>query len=364
MPKIFLVIFLLINIVFNGVVYANSSEDKQEKNPTLLISSNQEDKVKITLSSLNQNISFLSPDYKNITVDKPFIEKGKFLEWLKNKHQQGEYLDIPEELIKSLTEEELNNLITTELAIKIMSLLNEDLVVMNEAMDKDVTNNTTENMLNFEPVSITEYGDIYNLPKETELSIMDSIKQYSEEKKEALAILALGGTLGLLLLKQGKTLLKYESQSYREYRHNRMNDLKEEFKKDCQEKELINIKKGKIDKIVATDKEFWKFYKKNNSFTNNDNLKNLAEEALYTGTTQQQMKNFVKENNKAWNNIEKNSEVMCKDFDKQISQKYNQDIRTDRKKILKVCEKSKIHEAPSIKENIDNFATLAEETQK
>jgi len=358
MEKIFIIAFLLFNI-FNNIALANSSiqqQNKEEKQMTTTVVDNNKETEDITLGVENKPLPLFSSQ-KNKEYYTPLqIDKNKFLKWLAVQHNQGKYLELTEEMINSLTEEEFQNLITTEAFIKeLMPVANENFKNYSKSISIGEEYSASDN-LKMKDFDIEGYKNLYGLSEEKANSLIESIKQYTEEKKEALALVALGGVGGLALLKKGKELLDTEDT---------------EDKKERQR--ILRMYK---EANMYSDNTFEENYKNDYQYglSVEDNLRNITEVALNTGIAQRQLKTFAKEQSKMNKQIYNSMDSIFEEAEKEVfSKDENYKNMTRREKQEELVGSTKVvnewnsragakkETVPSVKQQLQSYEKLAEE---
>ena len=277
-----------------------------------------------------QQLNLIKDDNKN---DREVIVtsnlKKQLIDELKKSHAKGEYLEITEDMIKALTDSELQGLLFNEAQIIPSMKFGADMVELvakkseeaNENFSKDDLDEAiAESYKNYTYVDLN-FNDLYSLPEETQNSVFELIKDYTREKKEAMALLALCGIGGIGLLKKGHELLKSETVEDRIQRHIKLKEIKE-----------------KDPMIMATkykDGIYYKFY------DDDDNLKNLTERSINSGMTLKQESRIANEVNRMTNNLTKTCYAM------ETLAKKASEVETNEK----------------AKEMIDNFITQIQENK-
>ena len=263
------------------------------------------------------------------------------MKWLKVQHNQGKYLDLTEEMITSLTEDELLSLVYSEYASKeILPHANEEL----ENMLKD-ENYYLKHPITYNRESTDGYKNLYSLSEEKANNLVETIKKYTEEKKEALALVALGGVGGLALLKKGKILLEDETAKERFNRRKILQGIKEES--------------------YIENKDLWQHYKDGNyasMLSEEDTLKNVTEEALCKGVTQKQMKDIITQQNKMCENQAKLISHLYNDYKQEVANKNTNSSKTSFGKEWKINpQELKLKSDNSIKERLEKSEKIAED---
>ena len=240
----------------------------------------------------------LIKDENKTTTDKVVVNsdlKGQILAELKKRHAEGEYLDISEDLIKSLSEEELKSLLYTD--TKIISDLKIGADTIEELNNKGIESIETGKEFEMKDLEdITEknfaknnngdidYNNLYSLPEKVQKNLFETIREYAQEKEEALALLALGGVGGLGLLKKGYDLLQSESMSDKINRRMRLESVTQQ----------VFLENQRLEENYKRDISY--------NFSKEDNLKNLTERTLRSGVTLRQEATITNEMKRMANN--------------------------------------------------------------
>ena len=296
-----------------------------------------------TKEEKTQQLNLIKDDNKN---DREVIVtsnlKKQLIDELKKRHAKGEYLEITENMIKALTDSELQALLFNEVQIipsmkfgaDTMESITKKSEEVNENFSKDDLDEAiAESYKNYTYVDFN-FNDLYSLPEETQNSVFELIKDYTREKKEAMALLALCGIGGIGLLKKGQELLKSESVEDRIQRHIKLKEIKE--------KELLETMRMTDYK----DGIYYKFY------DDDDNLKNLTERSINSGMTLKQESRIANEVNRITSNsakvydametlAKKASEVETNEKGKEMIDNLITQIQENKDKEIKLVQSSK-----------------------
>ena len=210
--------------------------------------------------------------------------REQIIQELRNAHSNGKYKDITEDMIMGLSGRELRSLVLSEYLA-----------------DEQSWNFVKESNLTDVPTDV-DYTDLYSSPKETQESILLSIRDYAAEKKEAAGILALGAGGSLLFLKKGRRLLRLESEQAANARHQKIHDIENNT--------TNNIKFSKQQQ----DAEYYYSSMYKPYFSDEDNLRNLTELYTASGITLKQEKTIADNFNNVLGNESKALHKLYKDM--------------------------------------------------
>ena len=233
----------------------------------------------------------------------------QILKALRDAHAQGEYEDITEDMIMNLSGRELKGLVMNEyLASKDTWDSAQAALPLRATEAEDVP--TTET------IDDIDYADLYSYPEKVRTSLFPTIRDYAAEKKESMALLALGAGGGFMLMRRGRRLLDIETEADAAIRHQKLFDV---IHTPVDANEIFRKRDEHNPSDVAED-----CYKTmiKPKFSEADNLRNLTEMYTASGLTLKQEQKITEHMNAAF---DKQAPAMPEIYQSIISEMRNSD---------------------------------------